>query len=194
MSPRLWPAPGLRGGGLVSRFLLALGVFGVSGLTGYLSDGTLSREVLVPLAEALAPLKGLGPVELAVLIFLNNFLKAFAVILSGLSFGIGPLLFLVGNGIILGVVAREVALQEGLGRVALGLLPHGAIELPAVLLAAALGFGVAREVFLKMGGKPSHVKGELARSLALLAVVISPALLVAALLEVLVTPLLLGGT
>ena len=81
-----------------------------------------------------------------VFIFLNNAIKAVLVMLLGAFFGIAPLFFLALNGMILGFVV-EVSRVQGRDIAELifqGLLPHGIIELPAIVIACAYG--------LKFGG------------------------------------------
>lgn len=69
-----------------------------------------------------------------------------ASIYTGALFGIVPFIFLIVNGMVLGFV---VHLQTDMGRsmyeiVVKGLLPHGVIELPVLIIACAFGlkFGV----------------------------------------------------
>lgn len=81
-----------------------------------------------------------------VFIFLNNAIKAILVMLLGAFFGLAPLFFLILNGMILGFVV-EVSHSQGQDMAELifkGLLPHGIIELPAIVIACAYG--------LKFGG------------------------------------------
>ncbi len=74
-------------------------------------------------------------------IFINNAVKSVAIILFGAFLGLLPAFFLLMNGMVLGLV---VALAAGQGEnlfdlIVLGLLPHGIIEIPAILIASAYG-------------------------------------------------------
>jgi uncharacterized membrane protein SpoIIM required for sporulation len=61
----------------------------------------------------------------------------------GLTFGVGTLILLFYNGVILGAVATDyIAGGQGLFLVA-WLLPHGSIEIPAILLGGQAGFVLA---------------------------------------------------
>lgn len=61
----------------------------------------------------------------------------------GITWGLGTLILLFYNGVILGAVALDYVL-DGQTRFLLGwLLPHGAIEIPAILLAGQAGFILA---------------------------------------------------
>lgn len=62
----------------------------------------------------------------------------------GVTFGIGTVLLLFENGLLLGAVAVRYT-QQGFGLfVAAWLLPHGAFEIPSVLIAGQAGFYLAR--------------------------------------------------
>src|SRR5439155_20380074 len=62
----------------------------------------------------------------------------------GVTFGIGTALLLFGNGVLLGAVAVRYT-QQGFGLfVTAWLLPHGAFEIPSILIAGQAGFYLAR--------------------------------------------------
>lgn len=78
------------------------------------------------------------------IIFWNNASKSLLVIITGFFFGLFPLFFLIGNGLLLGYLAA-VSQQKGvLADFIIGIAPHGIIELPAIVLASSLGlrFGI----------------------------------------------------
>ncbi|WP_334075683.1 MULTISPECIES: stage II sporulation protein M [Paenibacillus] len=74
-------------------------------------------------------------------IFLNNALKSVAVIFLGALLGVMPAIFLLMNGMVLGLVVSLAAAQGAnlFELVVFGLLPHGIIEIPAILVAAGFG-------------------------------------------------------
>ncbi len=125
--------------------------FCASIVVGWLSTGTI-QSILAQQVE------GLGGVaqrlqnsehpqwSFFVFIFFNNAIKCVLVIFAGALFGIVPFIFLIVNGMVLGFV---VHLQADMGRsmyeiVVKGLLPHGVIELPILIIACAFGlkFGI----------------------------------------------------
>jgi len=62
----------------------------------------------------------------------------------GATFGVGTALLLFENGVLLGAVAERYA-QKGFGLfVTAWLLPHGALEIPSILIAGQAGFYLAR--------------------------------------------------
>jgi stage II sporulation protein M len=90
-------------------------------------------------------LQDLSPGMMFVLILLKNvFALLFSFVLSPLLC-IMPIVTLVLNGILIGFVAVPVASQTSVSYVLAAILPHGVIELPALVIgeAAALSTGVA---------------------------------------------------
>lgn len=87
---------------------------------------------------------------LFIFIFFNNLLKALMFIGLGAFFGLFPLYSLIMNGMILGFLAHTTQASGGdlTQMIVKGILPHGIIELPAIILASAygmrFGFIVAR--------------------------------------------------
>ena len=185
---------GLRGRRLPTFVLVSSAIFSGSLLAGYSSEPSESGKVLEELTRMLGPLKTLNRLELAALIFFNNSLKALVSMLSGLAFGLGPFLFLMINGSLLGLIARTAATEHGVAVTLLSILPHGILELPAIIVSTALGFRLGIVVFLKILGRGSHVRKEIKLSLVFFAAVILPVLLVAAFVEVFLTGALVGGT
>lgn len=74
-------------------------------------------------------------------IFLNNALKALFVMAAGILFGFAPVFFMIVNGMILGYLWTITAQTAGAGAAlvhfAKGILPHGIIEIPVIILACA---------------------------------------------------------
>ena len=86
-------------------------------------------------------------------IFLNNAIKSVAVIVLGALLGIMPAIFLLMNGMVLGLVVSLAAAQGAdlFELVVLGLLPHGIIEIPAILVAAGFGMQFGYVVLKGLG-------------------------------------------
>jgi len=76
----------------------------------------------------------------------NNIRVSMIAAALGFTFGIGTITLLFYNGVILGVVAIDY-IVDGQGVFLAGwLLPHGSIEIPAILLAGQAGFVVASAI------------------------------------------------
>ncbi|MCX6621902.1 MAG: stage II sporulation protein M [Acidobacteria bacterium] len=76
----------------------------------------------------------------------NNIRVTFVTLALGMTWGVGTLVVLFHNGVILGAVAADYVLA-GKGVFLLGwLLPHGVVEIPAILVGAQGGFVLAGAV------------------------------------------------
>jgi uncharacterized membrane protein SpoIIM required for sporulation len=74
----------------------------------------------------------------------NNTRVSILTLSLGATWGIGTILILFYNGISMGAIVTDYV-SDGQARFLLGwLLPHGAIEIPAILVAGQAGFVLAR--------------------------------------------------
>lgn len=75
------------------------------------------------------------------------------VILLGAIFGILPAFFLLMNGLVLGFVVTAAGADGGnvLNLIVRGLLPHGVIEIPAILIAAGFGMQFGYLILKSLG-------------------------------------------
>ncbi|OUM95088.1 MAG: hypothetical protein A9Z00_12690 [Thermobacillus sp. ZCTH02-B1] len=125
------------------------------------------------------------------IIFLNNVIKSALVIYMGALLGIFPVFFLVVNGMILGYLYQFIG-EQGENAALLflkGVLPHGIIEIPAVLLAGAFGLKFGSLVFRSIAsifrgrrGLADEFEAFVIRSVPALLVIVL-ALMVAAVIE-----------
>jgi stage II sporulation protein M len=136
---------------------------------------------------------GMPRLKLAAAIFVNNTLKTLLAILLGVLFGIIPAFFLLANGIGLGVAWSLSVSARGPWLSLLSLLPHGVLELPAVLLGTSIGLAIGIQALKRLTGKTDRKIGaELASGLRYFCSVILPLLFVAALVEAFVTAALVA--
>jgi len=78
------------------------------------------------------------------MLMVNNIRVSIMALALGMTFGIGTTILLFYNGVVLGAVAFDYV-QAGEGDFLLGwLLPHGSVEIPAILLAGQGGLLLAR--------------------------------------------------
>ncbi|GAB6927380.1 stage II sporulation protein M [Paenibacillus sp. JCM 10914] len=127
---------------IISTILFAAGI-----TAGWISDDF--EELLIGqiqgLAEISQQLNASDNPEWSffVFIFFNNAIKSVLVMFSGLLVGIMPIFFLIINGMVIGFLLRIVqASGESLFDVIVkGLLPHGIIEIPMIVIAC--GYGLA---------------------------------------------------
>ena len=106
-------------------------------------------------------------------------------------FAIIPILFIAYNGSILGIVVDGVSRQKGTFFVMASLLPHGIIEISMILVCAAIGLRLGKimmDSYLK--GIHTDMRSELFRAISFYLKRIAPLLLVAAMIETFVTPVI----
>ncbi|WP_438449110.1 stage II sporulation protein M [Gorillibacterium sp. sgz5001074] len=72
-------------------------------------------------------------------IFANNVLVSTFMVYAGVMFGIIPLFTLISNGLFIGYLAQIAIPERGMGTFLLSVLPHGVIEIPAIILACSYG-------------------------------------------------------
>jgi stage II sporulation protein M len=181
---------------LPPNILLATALFILSLVWGLLMHPEFIDVMIGDLTQSLLPLGSLPPVVLFAVIFLNNALKSFMAIVLGIAIAIPPLIFLCFNGFIIGAVVSVLQSQISNTLIIAGLAPHGIIEIPAIVLASALGLKVGFESIRFLVNRRSNVRAQLRQSLIIYAKWILIMLFVAALIETFATPLLvaqLGG-
>ncbi|SEP09604.1 stage II sporulation protein M [Paenibacillus sp. OV219] len=138
---------------------------------------------------------------LMVFIFFNNVIKAILVMYIGAIFGIVPIIFLAINGMILGYLVHKTAEQGGDAVFTIifkGLLPHGIIELSAIVIACAYGMRFGKIMLQGVGslltrrpGWSQQLEGFVMRTLPIM-VLLTVMLALAAVIESTVTVWLLG--
>jgi stage II sporulation protein M len=172
----------------LKRFILLSGIiFSLFLIIGYHVSKYLQTSILEQFQEVFKGLTKLSPFELTFFIFLNNSIKSFAAIILGLAFGIVPIIFLVLNGLIIGLVIFEVIKAKGILFTLAAILPHGIIEIPLFLISTAIGLKIGYEVIRKIKGK-GNVKKEVKIGVKLFILKILPLFFLAAIIEVFITP------
>lgn len=129
--------------------------------------------------------------EMFLFIFENNVIKLFTVIFLGIFAGLIPLLSLWGNGMILGIFAQIVSQELSWTFFVLGILPHGIIEIPVLILSAAIGIRIGKLAIWRIFGRHKNFRKEFTKAIKFYIVVLVPLLFIAALIEAFITPVLL---
>lgn len=135
--------------------IISVVLFSIAIMIGYTNESL--SHFLDQQLQAIAQLAGIAEeannktLAFILLIFLNNAIKCVMVIFLGLFFGIYPLFFIVLNGLVIGYVlhlSASGALAFSLfDTIVKGLLPHGILEIPALIIAAAYGLRMGRLVW-----------------------------------------------
>ena len=178
----------------IKRYFLALFlIFIGSILEGYYLAHLYPQKfqlVLSELEKSLAHLKEAPGWLIFLFIFFNNTLKSFLALILGTIFGFLSVLFIVINGILVGVVAFLYVPQKGLINFLIGILPHGIIEIPAAILSSSYGLYLGVRLYKKIKYKKSfspYFKAIIKKYFKILV----PLFLIAALIETFITPLII---
>jgi stage II sporulation protein M len=176
---------------LFRSLILATGIFFATLVVGMLIGQNLVEGLMSELGAVLEPLASTGSLSLLLLlvILINNAIKALVLILLGILLGLPSVLFIGLNAFILGGLGSALESVNGWRYAVVSLLPHGVIEIPVILLAAALSLTVGMESARWLVRKESRVKSQLSDGLRVYVRWILPGLAVAAIVEVFVTPL-----
>jgi stage II sporulation protein M len=135
---------------------------------------------------------GMTRIQLAAAIFLNNAVKTLFAIALGAFVGIIPAIFLLANGVAVGVAWSLSSEARGPWLSLLSLLPHGLLELPAVFLGTSIGLMIGHMALKRLTGRgEAVVAAELAQALRYFCTVIVPLLIAAALVETFITAALI---
>ncbi len=135
-------------------------------------------------------------------LFLHNLRAVGLIAALGLALGIYPAFAMVLNGAIIGLVGVVTAHQSSWLTFISGIIPHGILEIPALIIGAAIGlrlgigplFAKPRSPFARYDERDSGWRGyrqELKNALVLLGLTVV-LLALAAIIEVNITPLILA--
>ncbi len=178
--------------------LIAIALFVIGIAAGLIISTLMPAGVVALISGELSALEQLaaifGPFHATTALFI--FFKNFSALLFSFIFSpilcLMPILALAFNGLLLSFISVIVTQEKSVGFLLAGLLPHGILEIPALIIgeAAALSFGVMVITALIYPKKRELLLPNLKQNLKYL--LIAFALLVpAAIIETFVTPLLL---
>ncbi len=165
-----------------------LAVLALIFLAGFLAGGVAPlpigkelSELFRTLAEHSVDLSG-GTLFLFILV--NNVFASILLLLSGVLLGVLPVLSVAFNGFVLGVFYRLASGVQGYGKAAMGVIPHGIFEIPALLVAASYGVWLGMAVLRRIRRKETAPLGSMINhALERYFVVVFPLLVVAAAVE-----------
>jgi stage II sporulation protein M len=171
---------------LASLTLFAFGA--IAGTIAVVRLPSLADHFQDTLANFVRMFAGMSAVELTGAIFLNNAFKTFCAIVLGALIGIIPVIFLLANGVALGVALSISTQTRGLWPALLAILPHGIIELPAVFLGTSIGLMIGRGAAQQLsGGTENRIGADVWQGIKYFCTVLVPLLLLAAVVEVFIT-------
>lgn len=175
--------------------LFASVIFAAAVLFGYSIAQDFPEEIeqiLEEIKKELGPLGDATSFELFLIIFEQNVFALLLAIISGIFFGIIPCLSVFTNGLVLGIIAFEVLREFSWEILLAGILPHGIIEIPVLIVSAAIGMKLGISVLERVFKRKGSIKKELKKAFKFFFYILLPLLFLAALIESFITPLLLS--
>ncbi|RXZ82800.1 stage II sporulation protein M [Paenibacillaceae bacterium] len=184
---------------VIALILLLAGMFvGASNeqLEAFLNSQLSGLEQFVKTADASSN----PQLTMFFIIFFNNVIKCIVVMYLGALFGIIPILFIFVNGMVMGYLFNMIHTSgENLFLIIVkGILPHGIIEIPALIVACAYGLKFGTLGFRGIANLVRQVPGigleyeKLAIRSVPITVILIVSLLAAAVIESTLTVWLLG--
>ena len=176
---------------IISIFLFGIGIaLGLSSPTGFTELPAEDINSLVELADFLASIPTWA---IFIFILLKNISAIMISFIMSPFLCLVPVISLIFNGWLIGLVSVTILQEESLGYLLRGLLPHGILELPAFIIgeAVALSFGAALILALLKKERRSQLVPHFRQNLKYLGIALA-LLLPAAIIEAYVTPLLLN--
>ncbi|RIX47848.1 stage II sporulation protein M [Paenibacillus nanensis] len=154
----------------------------------------------------LVDMVGNNTLLMMLVIFLNNAIKSILIMYLGAFYGVIPFFFIVTNGMVIGYLLEAASNSTSPDALPVweiivkGLLPHGIIEIPAIIFACAYGLKFGGLVFRasgslvfargKLGGIGKEIEHFAIRTVPMI-VILTVALLIASVIESTITTWLL---
>ncbi|AEA46164.1 stage II sporulation protein M [Archaeoglobus veneficus] len=175
-----------------NHIILVTAVFAASIVAGFYhasADIKGAEGKIEAVFEGFEFIKDAGPLTIFAFIFLNNSIKAIIATAAGLFFGIFPLSFIALNGYLIGLVVYVKGLEFGFEKTLLYLVPHGILEIPAIILACSYGTWLGTRFVRRLRGEDVDLKEDFKIAVSKCLKIVVPMLFVAALIETFVTPI-----
>jgi stage II sporulation protein M len=179
--------------GLMYHFAFMLLLFFLAAALGFYQaqiNTAFAGRQMEQLSKMFSFVKNLSLPEIFLLIFMNNSVKAILSTVSGIFAGIFPACFVFINGYIVGIVYYVKSTQIGRVKALMYLLPHGVIEIPAILLACSYGSWLGLRFIRKLRGHKINLREDFKMAVKACIRTVIPMLLVAAFVETFITPVI----
>lgn len=180
---------------LKNYIFVAIFIFSLGFLFGFNWAQIFPEEtelILKRTKEVLEPIIKMSSISQFFFIFLKNSLTLFFGLVLGIIFGIYPFLVLFSNGTILGILAFSSSQNFSWLKFLLGILPHGIIEIPVLILAGAIGLKLGKIAFDRIFKNIKGLEKEISLALEFFWKILLPLLVISAAIEVFITTKLLG--
>ena len=175
---------------IIITFLLFFATLTV-GWVGSLQNPAVGESLMKLFEKEVAgQIMGNSSPEIFVKLFFNNFEACILLFLGGASFGILTIFIMSLNGIVIGAIMEIIHKDHSAVFVAAAILPHGIFEIPAFIIAGALGILLAQSLIAEWyGGADTAADAQKMAKTFLLWVL--PLVAVAACVEAFITPLVI---
>jgi stage II sporulation protein M len=137
--------------------------------------------------EVAGQISDTNPFDMFTKLFANNLEACLLLFLGGASFGIFTIFIMSLNGIVIGAIMEIVHHDHSPAFVAAAILPHGIFEVPAFIIAGALGVQLAQSLISEWYGQVDAAAGAY-RSARIFVMYVLPLLVTAAAVEAFITP------
>jgi len=156
---------------------------------GYLLPFQGKWKLLEMYKSSIAPVATLGGSKRFFYILYRNIRADLATVLTGLLFGIAPVISIAMNGILDGSVYLLASSQIGHKNTALALFPHGTLEIIAMIISSSYGLWLGVTFYERIRhGNIIDLKGNIKHSLKMIILYCIPLLIIAAFIETYITP------
>ena len=146
-----------------------------------------TREIMKLIAGQFDGFRDKSSFDLAIGLFLHNALICALMAVLGLALGVLTLFIVFDNGLMIGLIGTVATGRAGFVLTLAAFLPHGVIELPAMVLSAAIGLYLGYCVLISLFGRRVDVVKEVKDGARMFVAWVLPMLLVAAFVESYVT-------
>ncbi len=140
--------------------------------------------------EVAGQILGNDSFEICIKLFLNNFETCILLFLGGASFGILTIFIMSLNGIVIGAIMEIIHQDHSWAFIAAALIPHGIFEIPAFIIAGALGILLAQSLISEWYGG-ADTAGEARRLARIFLLYVLPLVVIAACVEAFITPVII---
>ena len=179
--------------------ILILSVIFLSGVfSGFILPSEFKFSILKIALDKFEGFSDKNQLQNLIGIFSNNSLVGLMMMMLGFTLFL-PALIIFFNGVIIGIFLDLIVKLAGLNpKIVFGfvvsILPHGIIEIPALIVCAALGIMIGIKIFFKNYMGKTKRREFIIKLFKIYILILLPAFFLAAFIEVFITPLASGGS
>jgi stage II sporulation protein M len=175
---------------IIVTFLLFFATITV-GWVGSAQNPAIGEELMKLFEKEVAgQMDGTNSVNMCLKLFANNLQACILLFLGGASFGILTIFIMSLNGIVIGAIMELVSKDHTALFVAAAILPHGIFEIPAFIIAGALGILLAQSLIAEWYGG-GDAAADARRFGRMFVLYVLPLVTIAACVEAFITPVVI---